>query len=38
VVALLPITFRWPGAARKKTLAPDTFVAFVQERARTSYR
>lgn len=37
VAAMLPITFRWPGVASKRTLAPDTFVSFVSERARTSY-
>ena len=37
VAAMLPITFRWPGVAHKRTLSPDTFVAFVPERARASY-
>jgi Uma2 family endonuclease len=37
VAAMLPITYEWPGARRKKQLAPDTFVSFVPERARTSY-
>ena len=37
VASMLPITYDWPNAARKKQLAPDTFVAFVEERARTSF-
>jgi hypothetical protein len=37
VASMLPITYEWPNAARKKQLSPDTFVAFVEERARTSY-
>jgi hypothetical protein len=37
VASMLPIMYRWPGVKRKKQLAPDTFVAFVPERARTSY-
>ncbi len=37
VASMLPIEYEWPNAARKKKLAPDTFVAFVEERARTSY-
>ncbi len=37
VASMLPINYDWPNAARKKTLAPDTFVAFVPERSRTSY-
>jgi len=37
VASMLPINYKWPNAARKKTLAPDTFVAFVPERSRTSY-
>ena len=37
VAAMLPITYRWPGVPKKRTLAPDTFVSFVPERARTSY-
>jgi len=37
VAAMLPINFRWPGVPTTRTLAPDTFVAFVPERARTSY-
>ncbi len=37
VAAMLPINFKWPGVANKRTLAPDTFVSFVPERARTSY-
>ena len=37
VASMLPIEYRWTNAARKKVLAPDTFVAFVEERARTSF-
>lgn len=37
VASMLPIEYVWPNAAHKKKLAPDTFVAFVEERARTSY-
>jgi hypothetical protein len=37
VAAMLPINFRWPDVANKRTLSPDTFVSFVPERARTSY-
>ncbi len=37
VASMLPINYEWPNAARKKTLAPDTFVAFVPERSCTSY-
>ena len=37
VAAMLPINFRWPGVPTIRTLAPDTFVSFVPERARTSY-
>jgi hypothetical protein len=37
VASMLPIAYEWPNAARKKILSPDTFVAFVEERARTSY-
>jgi len=37
VAAMLPINFRWPGVPTTRTLAPDTFVSFVPERARTSY-
>src|SRR5215210_5927883 len=37
VAGMLPITYDWPNAARKKQLSPDTFVAFVEERARTSF-
>jgi Uma2 family endonuclease len=37
VAAMLPIEYRWRRSRRKKKLAPDTFVAFVPERARTSY-
>src|SRR5438128_9245208 len=37
VASMLPIEYDWPNAARKKKLSPDTFVAFVDERARTTY-
>ncbi len=37
VASMLPITYDWPNAARKKQLSPDTFVAFVEERPRTSF-
>ena len=37
VASMLPINYRWPGVSKKRTLAPDTFVSFVAERARTSY-
>ena len=37
VASMLPIEYEWPNAARKKVLAPDTFVAFVEERARSSF-
>ena len=37
VASMLPIEYDWPNAARKRKLAPDTFVAFVEERARTTY-
>ena len=37
VASMLPINYDWPGVVGKKTLAPDTFVAFVPERERTSY-
>lgn len=37
VAAMLPITFEWPGMPTKRTLSPDTFVAFVARRARASY-
>ncbi|MGI8826668.1 MAG: Uma2 family endonuclease [Chloroflexota bacterium] len=37
VAAMLPITFEWPGVSGKKTLAPDTLVSFVPDRARGSY-
>jgi Uma2 family endonuclease len=37
VASMLPIEYRWRRSKRKKKLAPDTFVAFVPERARTSY-
>lgn len=37
VASMLPIAYDWPNAARKKQLSPDTFVAFVAERARTTF-
>ncbi len=37
VASMLPINYRLPDLPRKRTLAPDTFVAFVPEHARTSY-
>jgi len=37
VASMLPIEYDWPGVPRKKKLAPDTFVAFVPERACTTY-
>jgi Putative restriction endonuclease len=37
VASMLPIECEWPNTARKKVLAPDTFVALVAERARTTF-
>ena len=37
VASMLPIEYRRPRSARLGKLAPDTFVAFVPDRARTSY-
>jgi Uma2 family endonuclease len=37
VASMLPIMYDWPNASRKKQLAPDTFVAFVEDRARTAF-
>jgi Uma2 family endonuclease len=37
VAGMLPIVYDWPGVANRKQLSPDTFVAFVPERTRTSY-
>jgi Uma2 family endonuclease len=37
VASMLPIEYAWPGASRKKVLAPDLFVAFVAEHARSSF-
>lgn len=37
VASMLPIEYDWPNAARKKKLAPDTFVSFVPNHSRTSY-
>jgi Uma2 family endonuclease len=37
VASMHPIQYSWPNTADKKTLAPDVYVAFVAERARSSY-
>jgi Uma2 family endonuclease len=37
VASMLPILYRWPNAARKKALAPDTFVARVPDHPRESF-
>lgn len=37
VASMLPIAYDWPRATRKKILAPDVFVAFAPERARTTF-
>ena len=37
VASMLPIRYEWPNVSGKKQLSPDTFVAFVPERHRTSY-
>jgi Uma2 family endonuclease len=37
VASMLPILYRWPGAAAKKQLAPDVFVAFAPDHPRSSY-
>jgi Uma2 family endonuclease len=37
VASMMPIEFRWPNVAEKRVLAPDLFVAFVEEHARSSF-
>ena len=37
VASMLPIDYRVPGTGHRGRLAPDTLVAFVPERARTSF-
>ncbi len=37
VASRLPIDHEWPGLERKKTVAPDVFVSFVEDHLRTSY-
>jgi len=37
VASMLPIAYDWPNSARKKVLSPDTFVAFVPDRPRSSF-
>lgn len=37
VASMLPILYSWSGSSRKHQLSPDTFVAFVPERARSSF-
>lgn len=37
VASMLPIDYEWPGVERKKTVAPDVFVSFVEDHPRTSY-
>ncbi|HEX6866370.1 MAG TPA: Uma2 family endonuclease [Caulobacteraceae bacterium] len=37
VASMLPIEYDWPNVARKKVLAPDTFVAFVADHPRPSF-
>jgi Uma2 family endonuclease len=37
VASMLPILYRWPGAAAKKQLAPDVFVAVAPDHSRSSY-
>ena len=37
VASMLPILYTWPPAKRKHQLAPDAFVAFVPEHARSSF-
>jgi len=37
VASMLPIYFPWPKSSRKHTLSPDTFVAFVPDRPRSSF-
>ena len=37
VASMLPIIYTWPVSRRKRQLAPDAFVAFVPEHARSSF-
>jgi Uma2 family endonuclease len=37
VASMLPIRYDWPSSVGKKQLAPDVFVAFVSEQARSSF-
>ncbi|MCC6627046.1 MAG: Uma2 family endonuclease [Chloroflexi bacterium] len=37
VASMMPILYRWPTASRKKVLAPDVFVAFVEDHSRESF-
>jgi Uma2 family endonuclease len=37
VASMLPILYTWPDVVGKKQLAPDVFVAFVDDRPRQSY-
>lgn len=37
VASMLPIYFPWPKSSRRHTLSPDTFVAFVPDRPRSSF-
>ncbi len=37
IAAMLPIRYDWPGAARKKQVAPDVLVSFVDDHVRSSY-
>lgn len=37
VVGMLPINYHWAGSPRIKTVAPDVFVAFVEDHPRQSY-
>ena len=37
VASMLPILFRWPGVSRRRQVAPDVMVAFVEDRVRSSF-
>jgi Uma2 family endonuclease len=37
VAGMLPILFRWPGIHEKHQVAPDVFVAFTNDRPRSSF-
>jgi Uma2 family endonuclease len=37
VAGMLPITYTWGASPRKKVISPDTFVAFVPDRPRSSF-